>query len=41
MRNGRIQADGQKQDLLEPEQISRLFGIRVEITRTDGYYHLW
>ena len=41
MRNGRIQADGRKQDLLEPEQISRLFGVRVEITRSDGYYHLW
>src|SRR5467141_3189506 len=41
MRSGRIQADGRKEDLLEPEQISRLFGIRVDITRSDGYYHLW
>jgi iron complex transport system ATP-binding protein len=41
MRNGKIQADGRKQDLLEQEQISRLFGIRVEITRSDGYFHLW
>jgi len=41
MRNGRVQADGRKEDLLEPEQISRLFGIRVDITRRDGYYHLW
>jgi iron complex transport system ATP-binding protein len=41
MRNGRVQADGRKQDLLEPEQISRLFGIHVDITRRDGYYHLW
>src|SRR6266550_7150834 len=41
MRGGRIQADGRKEDLLEPEQISRLFGIRVEIARSDGYYHLW
>jgi iron complex transport system ATP-binding protein len=41
MRNGKIQADGRKEDLLETEQISRLFGIRVEITRRDGYYHLW
>jgi iron complex transport system ATP-binding protein len=41
MRNGRIQADGRKEDLLEPDQISRLFGIRVDITRRDGYYHLW
>jgi iron complex transport system ATP-binding protein len=41
LRNGRIQADGRKKDLLEPDQISRLFGIRVDITRRDGYYHLW
>src|SRR5579863_3326296 len=41
MRNGKIQADGRKADLLEPRQISDLFGIRVEITKRDGYYHLW
>ena len=41
MRNGKIQADGQKKDLLNPEEISRLFGISVDITRRDGYYHLW
>jgi iron complex transport system ATP-binding protein len=41
MRTGKILADGRKEVLLEPEQISRLFGIRVEITRRDGYYHLW
>jgi iron complex transport system ATP-binding protein len=41
MRNGKIQADGRKEKLLEPEGISRLFGLRVEITLRDGYYHLW
>src|SRR5712691_6705749 len=41
LRNGRIQADGRKEDLLTPEKISALFGIAVEITRRDGYYHLW
>src|ERR1700690_4023661 len=41
MRNGKIQADGQKKDLLNPAEISRLFGISVDITRRDGYYHLW
>jgi len=41
MRNGKIQADGKKKDLLNPEEISRLFGIPVDITRRDGYYHLW
>jgi iron complex transport system ATP-binding protein len=38
---GKIQADGQKTNLLNPEEISRLFGIPVDITRRDGYYHLW
>jgi len=41
MGKGKIQADGRKEDLLNPEEISRLFGIRVDITRRDGYYHLW
>jgi len=41
MRNGKIQADGRKEDLLKPEEISRLFAIQVDITRRDGYYHLW
>jgi len=41
MTKGKIQADGRKQDLLNPEEISRLFEIPVDITRRDGYYHLW
>jgi iron complex transport system ATP-binding protein len=41
MGSGKIQADGQKKDLLNPKEISRLFGIPVDITRRDGYYHLW
>jgi iron complex transport system ATP-binding protein len=41
MRNGKIQADGQKKDLLNTEEISRLFGLRIDITQRDGYYHLW
>jgi iron complex transport system ATP-binding protein len=41
MRAGKIQADGLKKDLLNADEISRLFGIRVDITRRDGYYHLW
>jgi len=41
MRNGKVLADGQKKDLLNPEEVSRLFGLRVEITQRDGYYHLW
>src|SRR5579863_8436005 len=41
MSKGRIQADGQKNALLNPEEISRLFGLRIDITQRDGYYHLW
>jgi iron complex transport system ATP-binding protein len=41
MRKGKIQADGPKKDLLNPEEISHLFGIKLDITRRDGYYHLW
>jgi iron complex transport system ATP-binding protein len=41
MRNGRIEADGRKEELLVPETISQVFGIRVDITRRDGYFHLW
>ena len=41
MRSGKIQADGKKSDLLNPKEISRLFGIQVDITQRDGYYHLW
>jgi iron complex transport system ATP-binding protein len=41
MRNGKVQADGTKDHLLNAEEISRLFGIHVDITRRDGYYNLW
>ncbi len=41
MKDGKIQADGRKKDLLNPQEISHLFGISVDITRRDGYYHLW
>ena len=41
MRGGKLESDGRKAELLEPENISRLFGTRVDITRRDGYYHAW
>jgi iron complex transport system ATP-binding protein len=41
MRSGKVQADGRKEQLLNAEELSRLFGIRVDITRRDGYFHLW
>ncbi len=41
MQSGRIVADRPKEDLLETQQLSRLFGMPVDIVRRDGYYHLW
>jgi iron complex transport system ATP-binding protein len=41
MSNGRIAADGRKEDILQPERLAAVFGIKVEIGRRDGYYHLW
>jgi iron complex transport system ATP-binding protein len=41
LQNGRIFADGDKQQLLSAERLSQLFGLPVELARRDGYYHLW
>jgi iron complex transport system ATP-binding protein len=41
MSKGRIVADGRKEEMLQVERLSALFGMKVEIGRRDGYYHLW
>jgi iron complex transport system ATP-binding protein len=41
LRDGRIFADGPKQDLLTSRRLSELFGLAVELTQRDGYYHLF
>lgn len=41
IREGRIVADGKKDDVLSGEQLSRLFGMPVEIGKHDGHYHVW
>jgi iron complex transport system ATP-binding protein len=41
MSNGRIVAEGPKDQMLQPERLESLFGIKVEMARHDGYYHLW
>ncbi len=41
MGNGRIVAEGPKDQMLQPERLEGLFGIKVEMARHDGYYHLW
>lgn len=38
---GRVAADGPKQEILTSENMSRLFGVPVEIERRDGYYRMW
>lgn len=41
MQDGRIVADGPKEELLEAQQLSRLFRMQVDVARRDGYYHVW
>jgi iron complex transport system ATP-binding protein len=41
MANGRIVADGRKEEVLQAESLSKLFGLKVELGRRDGYYHIW
>jgi iron complex transport system ATP-binding protein len=38
MRDGRIAADGPKQQLLEAGKLAALFRTEVQILRRDGYY---
>jgi iron complex transport system ATP-binding protein len=40
MAKGRIVADGRKEEVLQAERLSRLFGLRVEVARRDGYYYI-
>jgi iron complex transport system ATP-binding protein len=41
MREGRIEADGAKRELLRAEVLSELFGARVEVEERDGFFHAW
>jgi iron complex transport system ATP-binding protein len=41
MSRGRIVADGPKEEMLQVERLSQLFGLKVDLARRDGYYHLW
>ena len=40
MREGRIVADGRKQDVLTAAALADLFGLPVELSQCDGRYHL-
>jgi iron complex transport system ATP-binding protein len=41
MSRGRIVDDGPKEEMLQVERLSELFGVKVDLARRDGYYHLW
>jgi iron complex transport system ATP-binding protein len=41
MRNGRIFADGPKTELLRAEKLEELFGVDLELTERNGYWHSW
>jgi len=41
MRDGRVLADGRKDELLVEDRMSQLFGYPVEIIRRDGFYRIW
>ena len=41
MSRGRIVADGPKEEILQVERLTALFGVNVEMARRDGHYHLW
>ena len=41
MRDGRIVADGPKEELLTEERLQNLFGVRVTMARRDGHFHVW
>jgi iron complex transport system ATP-binding protein len=41
MREGRIVADGPKHELLTGTTLSGLFGVKVELTERDGFFHAW
>jgi len=38
---GRVVADGAKEEILKVDRLTALFGVRVEMARRDGHYHLW
>jgi len=41
MSQGRVVADGPKEEILQVDRLASLFGVSVDIARRDGHYHLW
>jgi len=41
MSRGQMVADGPKEQILEADKLSEVFGTRVRVARRDGHYFLW
>ncbi len=41
MRGGRLAGDGPKQMLLTAKKLEELFGVELELTEKNGYWHSW
>ncbi len=41
MKQGRIFADGPKEEMLREDHLGELFGLAVTLEQRDGFYHLW
>jgi iron complex transport system ATP-binding protein len=41
MSQGRVVADGPKEEILQVERLASLFGVGLEMARRDGHYYLW
>jgi iron complex transport system ATP-binding protein len=40
LREGRVVADGPKEEMLTEERLRSLFGVTVQLTRAGGYFHI-
>ena len=41
LKAGRVFKDGNKEEVLTSESLSRLFGTLLEVMKRDGYYYIW
>jgi iron complex transport system ATP-binding protein len=41
MRGGRVVADGPKEEILQVDELSKLFGVNLELTRRNGHFYSW
>lgn len=41
MSQGRVVADGPKEEILQVDRLAALFGVNVQMARSDGHYYLW